>query len=442
VDASPGMTARRVAVIGAGIVGTCTAWYLRRHGFEVDVIERRDGVARETSWGNAGVIAPGYVTPWAAPGMPRKVLSYLFAAEAPVLFRPVASPALARWVARWLRECELARYRVNKARMQRLAFHSRDALHALRAELGIDDGRRQGYLQLLRSERDLALAGPARALLAENGVPHALLDADAARAREPALARSTPLVGALWLPEDESASCPDFAQALAAASRAAGVRFRFGRTVRRIVVEGGRVRGLEVAATNDGTAGPDDEADTAGAPGLHACDAVVVAGATDALPLLAEHGIRLPIWPVKGYSTTLAMPDASRGPRSAMIDEAYKVAITPFPGRIRVAGTAELGSPALRPRPEALRTLVKVGRDWFPDAADWGAATCWVGARPMTPDGPALLGATPVAGLYLNMGHGSTGWAMAAGAGQVVADVVAGRPAAIDLEGLTLERLR
>ena len=446
--ATKGGARRRVAVVGAGIVGTCTAWYLRRHGFEVDVLERRDGVARETSRGNAGVIAPGYVTPWAAPGMPLKVLSYLFAAEAPVLFRPVASPALLRWIGRWLRECELGRYRVNKARMQRLAFHSRDALHALRAELGIDDGRRQGYLQLLRGERDLRMAGPARALLAENGVPHELLDAQAARAIEPALSASTPLAGALWLPQDESASCPDFAQALADASAAAGVRFLFGREVRRIVVEGGRVRGLGLATRPPGAGATGEPAARAPRDGgseataLHGCDAVVVAGAVDALPLLAEHGIRLPIWPVKGYSTTLPMPDPALGPRHAMIDEAYKVAITPFPGRVRLAGTAELGSPALVPRPAALRTLVRVGRDWFPDAADWSSATCWVGARPMTPDGPPLLGTTPVAGLYLNMGHGSTGWAMAAGAGQVVADVVAGRPAAIDLDGLTLDRLR
>jgi D-amino-acid dehydrogenase len=275
------------------------------------------------------------------------------------------------------------------------------------------------------------MAGPARALLAENGVPHALLDAQATRAIEPALSPSTPLAGALWLPQDESASCPDFAQALADASAAAGVRFLFGHAVRRIVVEGGRVRGVSL-----------DRPDRSGAaPSIHACDAVVVAGAVDALPLLAEHGIRLPIWPVKGYSTTLPMPDPARGPCHAMIDEAYKVAITPFPGRVRLAGTAELGSTALVPRPAALRTLVKVGRDWFPDAADWSSATCWVGARPMTPDGPALLGATPVGGLYLNMGHGSTGWAMAAGAGQVVADVVAGRPPQIDLDGLTLDRL-
>jgi D-amino-acid dehydrogenase len=421
---------RRVAVVGAGIVGCCTAWYLREHGFEVEVIERRDGVARETSWGNAGVIAPGYVTPWAAPGMPRKVLSYLFAAEAPVLFRPVASPALVRWIARWLRECDLARYRVNKSRMQRLAFHSRDALHALRATLGIDDGRVQGYLQLLRSPRDLEMAGPARALLAENGVPHELLDAARTRALEPALSPTTPLAGALWLPQDESASCPDFAQALADAAVRRGVRFAFGRTVEAIVVEGGVATGLRVRDAGDA------------APRTQPCDAVVIAGAVDALPLLAAHGVRLPIWPVKGYSTTLPLAAAERGPRHAMIDEAYKVAITPFPGRLRLAGTAELGSPALVPRPAALRTLVKVGRDWFPDAADWSRAECWVGARPMTPDGPALLGSTPVRGLFVNMGHGSTGWAMAAGAGQVVADVVAGRRPAIDLDGLTLERLR
>jgi D-amino-acid dehydrogenase len=443
---------RRVAVVGAGIVGTCTAWSLRERGFEVVVLERRGAVALETSWGNAGVVAPGYVTPWAAPGMPRKVVSYLFAAESPVLFRPVASAALARWIGRWLRECELARYRVNKARMQRLAFYSRDALHAMRASLGIDDGRRAGYLQLLRGERDLAMAGPARALLEESGVPHRLLDADEARALEPALARGTPLAGALWLPEDESASCPDFARALAARAASAGVEFRFGRVVTRITLEGGRVAGIASGPAGGPAGGTGSLSDVpppwprgvrAPAHETHdAVDAVVVAGAADALPLLAEHGIRLPIWPVKGYSTTLRMPDPARGPRHAMIDEAYKVAIVPLPGHLRLAGTAELGSPALVPRPAALRTLVKVGRDWFPGAADWSAARCWVGARPMTPDGPALLGATPVPGLYLNMGHGSTGWAMAAGAGRVVADVVAGRRPEIDLEGLTLERLR
>ncbi len=463
---------RHVAVIGAGIVGTCTAWYLNQHGFEVTVFERRDAVARETSWGNAGVVAPAYVTPWAAPGMPRKVLSYLFAGEAPVLFRPVASAALARWLAAWLGQCTLERYRLNKSRMQRLAFYSRDQLHALRATLHIDDGVRQGYLQLMRSQRDLAMAAPAIAMLQEAGVPHRLLDAAACRQIEPALSGHTPLAGGLHLPQDESASCPAFAQGLADAAMAAGVRFAFGQTVRRIRVEGGRVTALEIerqagdSAHNlsrnsaSDSSGDSPRAGTAAGDGstkpqrlmqgqtqeqtphqTQRFDAVVVAGAVDSLPLLAEHGIRLPIWPVKGYSTTLNLPDAALGPRQAMIDEAYKVAITPLPGQIRLAGTAEIGSPRLVPRDAALRTLVKVGRDWFPDAADWASASCWVGARPMTPDGPALLGATPVDGLFINMGHGSTGWAMACGAGKVVADLLAGLRPEIDLDGLTIERL-
>jgi D-amino-acid dehydrogenase len=440
---------RHVAVIGGGIVGTCTAWYLSQHGFEVTVFERRDAVAREASWGNAGVVAPAYVTPWAAPGMPRKVLSYLFAAEAPVLFRPVASAALARWLAAWLGQCTLERYRINKSRMQRLAFYSRDQLHALRAGLRIEDGVRQGYLQLMRSQRDLAMAAPAIAMLQEAGVPHQLLDAAACRELEPTLSTHTPLAGALHLPQDESASCPAFAQGLADAAIKAGVHFAFGHTVTRIRVEDGRATSLEIERT-PGFRAPGESAQASVAWQarsdradrlLQRFDAVVVAGAVDSLPLLAEHDIRLPIWPVKGYSTTLPLPDPVLGPRQAMIDEAYKVAITPLPGHIRLAGTAEIGSPRLVPRDAALRTLVKVGRDWFPTAADWASASCWVGARPMTPDGPALLGATPIDGLFINMGHGSTGWAMACGAGKVVADLVAGLRPEIDLDGLTIERL-
>jgi D-amino-acid dehydrogenase len=412
-----------VVVVGAGIVGVCTAWYLREHGLDVTVLERREGVAQETSWGNAGVIAPGYVTPWAAPGMPRKVLSYMLATESPVLFRPVPDPALWRWVRHWLRECRTDRYRVNKSRMQRVAFYSREQLHRLRRQLGIEYGQATGYLQLLRSERDVAMTGPARALLEETRVPHRMLDAQACRALEPALSPATPLAGGLYLPEDESGSCPEFATALAEACRANGVKFEFGCTVQRLHVEGGRL----VAVESDRRS-------------IH-CDAVVVAAAVDSLPLLSPHGIRPPIWPVKGYSATVAIDDPASGPRRAMIDEAYKVAITPFGKTIRLAGTAELGSASLEIRPAAVRTLMKVGNDWFPRAARYDQASLWVGARPMTPDGPPLLGPTGVHGLFVNIGHGSTGWAMACGSGKAVADVVAGRAPELSLEGLTLARL-
>jgi D-amino-acid dehydrogenase len=415
-----------VVVVGAGIIGVCTAWYLSRHGFQVTVLERRDGVALETSWGNAGVIAPGYVTPWAAPGMPRKVLSYLTAAEAPVLFRPVASAALWRWLRLWLGECTLERYRVNKSRMQRIAFYSREQLHDLRETLGIEYGRAQGYLQLLRSERDLQMIAPARALLEENDVPHQVLDPDQCRRLEPAISRATPLAGALHLPEDESGSCPEFARGLAQACADSGVCFEFDSPVRRLRVESGRIVSVESGELGDRVID---------------CDAVVMAAAVDSLPLLEPFGIRPPIWPVKGYSATAPIADPAQMPRRAMIDEAYKVAITPFADSIRIAGTAEVGSGRLEVREAAIRTLLKVARDWFPGAADYADSRLWVGARPMTPDGPPLLGATPVKGLYLNIGHGSTGWAMACGSGRVLADLVAGREPGISLEGLTLERL-
>jgi len=414
----------RVIVVGAGIVGVCTAWYLRQRGLEVTVLERRAGVAKETSFGNAGIIAPGYVTPWAAPGMPRKVLSYLFRSEAPVRVRPSASPATWRWVARWLRECRLPRYRVNRERMHRVAFYSRMQLHDLRARLGIRYEQSQGYLQLLRGERDLAMLGPARALLDESAVPYEMLSAERVRELEPGLSRTAPLAGGLHLPEDESGNCPLFAHALRCAGEDEGVRFRFGAAVERVAMEGGRAVGV----VSDGQ--------------LDRADAVVVAAALGSVPLLARCGVRVPMHPVKGYSATVALDAAAIGPQRALMDEAYKTAITPFANRIRIAGTAELGGPELHLHAAPLRTLVKVATDWFPGAARYSDAQFWVGARPMLPDGAPLLGATRVPGLFVNVGHGSTGWAMACGSARVVADVVSGCDPEISLDGLTLDRYR
>jgi len=413
-----------VIVVGAGIVGVCSAYYLRQRGFEVTVLERRSGVAQEASFGNAGVIAPGYVTPWAAPGMPRKVLSYLFSADAPVRFRPTTDPAMWRWLARWLGECRLQRYRVNKARMQRVAFFSRGELHALRERLGIQYEQAQGYLQLFRSERDVAMSAPARALLDESGVPYRMLGPDQIRELEPGLSRDTALAGGIHLPEDESGNCPMFAQALRRIAEDDGVRFRFGQQVDRILVDAGKVTGVRVA---------DAALDS---------DAVLVAAATGSPPLLERCGIRIPMYPIKGYSATVTLDASAIGPNRALMDEAYKTAITPFANRMRIAGTAEIGDRALTLREAALGTLLKVARDWFPGAARYSDAQFWVGARPMLPDGPPLLGATPVAGLYLNLGHGSTGWAMACGCARVLSDLIAGDPPAIDLEGLTLARYR
>ncbi|SDC01418.1 D-amino-acid dehydrogenase [Cupriavidus sp. YR651] len=423
-----------VIVIGAGAIGVCSAWYLRQAGFEVTVLDRRGAPAQEASFGNAGVIAPGYVTPWAAPGMPRKILHALFQRESPVLFRPSADPAMWRWIARWLRECHPERYRANKLRMQRVAFYSRECLHRLRAELEIEYEQSRGYLQLFRTQQDVDMAAPALALLRENNVPHGLIDAGACRQLEPGLADDTALAGGLHLPEDESGNCPMFVRRLHQLADAAGVKFRFETSVARL--RAGKEGGLtvELAAPGRGAT-----AETLSA------DRVLMAAGVGSAALLRPLGLRVPLYPVKGYSATVMVRDELQAPLGALMDESFKVAITRMGNRLRVAGTAELGSRRLDLRPAALRTLIRVARDWFPVAGHYNEATLWAGARPMLPDGPPLIGATSVPGLFLNLGHGSTGWAMSCGSGKIAADQIAasagqGDGPAIDMEGLTPAR--
>ena len=420
---------KRIAVIGAGVIGVTTAWYLRKEGFEVTVYDREAGAALATSAGNAGIIAPGYVTPWAAPGMPRKLAGYLFERESPIIVRPALSPAQWRWVTRWLSQCTTAHYRRNRERMQRLARYSRGCIHALRADTGIDDQATQGYLQLFRTAQDLDLNAPARRMLDDAGIRYELLDERQTRQREPALRADTPLAGGLYLPDDESANCQRFTQALAVLAEGAGVRFEWGRTVGAIRHRHGRVTGVLLGRTRPAEANAVD------------CDAVVVAAGVSSVGLLRRFGISVPIYPIKGFSATLPLRAGANGPAQALMDEAFKTAITPLGRELRIAGTAEIGNATLSLRPNALKTLRKVAVDWFGDAFDLSTARYWVGARPMTPDGPPLLGRTGIDGLFVNVGHGSTGWAMSAGSGRVVADLVAGRTPELDLEGLTLARL-
>jgi len=412
----------KVAVVGAGIIGVCAAHALRRAGFEVTVIERRSGVAQEASFANAGVMAPGYVGPWAAPGMPRRVLAHLLRAEAPVVFRPSLDPALWRWLLRWFRECELQRYRINRERMQRLAFYSQAEIRALRAQYALDYEQASGYLQLYRTQRELDASAPARTLLSELGVRHALADAVQCRTLEPALHAPTPLAGALHLPDDETGNCAFFAHQLKDIAIREGAEFRFGVDVQGIETAGDRVECLRTSA------------------GELRADAYVMAGGADSAALLAAAGLRIPLIAVKGYSATASITAFDHAPFVSVMDETYKVAITRLGNRMRVAGTAEIGTRGMALRDGALRTLLKVAQDWFPYAASWRQAKFWVGARPMLPDGPPLLGRTPLANLYLNTGHGSSGWVMAVGSGRVVADLIAGRQPDIDLDGLTLAR--
>jgi len=443
----------RVAVIGAGIVGVTSAYELAADGHDVTVFERRGSVAAETSFANAGVIAPGYVTPWAAPGMPGKVLRHLFSKHSPVRVNPTLDLATLGWMWRWWRASSLHSFRANRSRMQRLALFSRDRLHKLTATLQLEYERTDGYLVLWRTARDAAHAQAGIAMLHDLGIRFETLDAAQCRRVEPGLNPDTPLHGGLYLPNDEVGNCRQFAGLMRAEAQRLGARFNFHSTVSRI--EPGlrpQLTHLQLSADESTLATPSSDSGRRSAPPAIAepqtqtFDAIVVCAAMGAPQLLTPHGLRLPLAPVYGYSVTAplrhheAHPDV--GPRSALMDERYKVAVSRMGSRVRVAGSAELGGSAQAMNKGSLDTLYKVLNDWFPGAARMSQAQRWKGARPMLPDGPPVLGASGLAGIWLNLGHGSSGWALACGSARVLADQLAQRAPAIDIDGLGIERLR
>lgn len=415
------MAQKQVAVIGGGVIGVCTAYFLAAAGHQVVVVERRGNVAAEASFGNAGVMAPGYVTPWAKPGMPRHLLAHLFRQEAPLMLPRKMDPALWRWIRLWLSECALEKFHANMQRMQRLYAYSRNALRQLEPQVLQIDEKTQGYLQLFRTAQDMALAEPALAMLAELDGAHRLLDADAARLLEPALAPQTALAGALYLPHAETGNCPLFTKQLKHIAISMGVEFIFGNSVSAITQNGSQLA-LNIGETS------------------FAADAIVLAAGTESARMLKELGINTPLFPVKSYAATATVKDMEAAPLAALMDETYRVSITRMGNRIRLAGTAELASRSATMPETAQRTLRKVGNDWFPHAANYSNANFWCGLQATLPDGPPLIGATPIKNLFVNIGHGANGWAVAAGAGKLVADIISERTPEIDLNGLTLAR--
>jgi D-amino-acid dehydrogenase len=436
----------RVAVVGAGIIGVTTAWELADQGHEVTVLERRGSVAEETSFANAGIVAPGYVTPWSAPGMPLKVLQQFFSTHAAVRLRGGLDSAVRQWLWQWWRACKVQTYTVNRRRMQELALFSRDRLHALSQQLELEFERSQGYMLLLRGTREAAAAQSGLELLRERGLPFRWLTADEARGVEPGLNPQTPLAGAVHLPQDEVGNCRQFAHLLRQQAEKRGVQFRFGTQVRALVP--GRAPRLDVLAAEDSgfTAAPDPAGRAAALQGQSLeFDAVVVCAAVDSRALLAPIGLKLPLIAVHGYSVTaplrLQASLHAAAPLSGVMDERYKVAISRLGQRVRVAGSAEIGGRADVMDPRALSTLYKLLDDWFPGCADVSQAQAWKGARPMLPDGPPVIGRSPAPGIWLNLGHGSSGWALACGSARLLADSLGGHEPGLSLQGLGWERI-
>lgn len=414
----------KIAIVGAGIIGVTTAWELVSDGHEVSVFERRGAVAEESSFANAGVVAPGYVTPWAAPGMRTKVLRSLFSTHGAIKVRWPLTGSDLRWMTLWQRACKLETYLANRARLQRLAFYSRHRLHQITAERDLSYERSDGYLVLLRSKRERKLVQPGLDVLRAAGSVFREIDADEARKVEPALSNDTELAGAVHLPEDEVGNCRQFALLLRREAEALGARFYFNCDIAPLSRAAPRALSL------------------AGGSEPHNFDAVVVCTGVASAKFLSPLGIRMPIVPVYGHSISANVREPLNAPRSAVMDERYKVAISRMGQRVRVAGSAEIGGSPDVMNPASLQTLYKVLHDWFPGAATLQAGVQqWKGARPMLPDGPPVIGPSGIPGVWLNLGHGSSGWALSCGSARVLADLVAGRDAGVDLEGLGIERL-
>lgn len=414
----------RVLILGSGVIGTTVAYYLAREGHEVEVVDRQPGPGLETSYANAGEVSPGYSAPWAGPGVPLKAIQWMMMHHSPLVIKPMLDPAMWRWGLSMLRNCTEARYRVNKGRMVRLAEYSRDCLKELRAEIGIQyDDREQGTLQLFRTQKQLDGTAKDIEILKEYNVPYQLLDRTGYLKYEPALAEvQDKFVGALRLPGDETGDCFKFTNTLAERAKALGVKFRFGVDIQSIERSGNRITGVRTAE------------------GVLTADRYVLALGSYSTQMLAPLGIRIPVYPVKGFSITLPITNASKAPESTIMDETHKVAVTRLGDRIRVGGTAQLSGFDLSLDEGRRRTLEFVVSDLFPKGGDVSQAEFWTGLRPMTPDGTPILGETPIDNLLLSTGHGTLGWTMAAGTGRVMADLISGKKPEISMEGLTVAR--
>lgn len=416
----------KVLILGSGVIGVTSAYYLARAGHEVTVVDRQPEPALETSFANAGEVSPGYSSPWAGPGVPVKAVKWLLMKHGPLVIRPKLDPVMWVWLLKMLRNCTSARYAVNKSRMIPIAEYSRDSLRDLRRDIGIQyDERSQGTLQLFRYQAQLDGTAEDIAVLKQYGVPFEVLSREGCIAVEPALAGvKEKFVGGLRLPQDETGDCHMFTQALAKHAQALGVRFMFNTSIDRIVTDGARVSGVVTGA------------------GTLQADAYVLALGSWSSRLVAPLGISLPVFPVKGYSITVPIKDASGAPESTVMDESYKVAITRLGNRIRVGGTAEISGYSDKLYDARRATLDHSLTDLFPRGGDLSKATFWSGLRPMTPDGPPVIGPTHYANLHLNTGHGTLGWTMSCGSGRVLADMLSGKKPDIDVSALTVERYK
>ncbi len=449
----------RIAVIGAGVIGVTTAYELATDGHEVTLFERNSSAAAETSFANAGVMSPGYAAPWSAPGMPGKVLRGFMREHAAVRIAGLGGPQLWAWLWHWWRACDARAYAQRRRQMLDLAHASQSRLRDLTKSLDLSWDRRRGFLVLLRGDEDVRRARPQMQSMTDLGLAVKLIDEAACRALEPGLNVQTPLAAGLHWPDDDIGNCRRFTLQLLDHAVSCGATVRTRHTVRAMRADDGGVTLMldarpahESTLTASRIVYPDGAARAersvaAESPATTEArfDAAVVCAGAASTHLLSSVGLRMPLVPVYGYSITaplraLSDPTVENTPRAGLMDETYKVAITRLGDRLRVAGSAELGGHSGRMSPRAVATLYKVLDDWFPSGAQRSMAVPWKGARPMLPDGPPIIGPTRHPRLWLNLGHGSSGWALSCGSAQLLSDLIGGRAPSIDTRGFSINR--
>ena len=420
----------KIAIVGAGVIGVTTAFELACDGHEVTVFERNSSVAVESSFANAGILAPSYVAPWTMPGMPSQVLKQLFSRHAPVKIKLPLTRAELAWISQWHRACKLDTYLTTRSRMQALASYSRDRLHAITEHLALEYERSDGLLVLLRSEKDAKLIQPSLQVMHESGLPFQTISVSDARLIEPALNPDNDFFGAVHMPGDAVGNCREFTLLLKSEAQELGVKFELNANVAGISYSNGATLNI---ANEDHPRHFDAIVMCAG-----------IASAELLKPILKTLQRKLPLIPVYGYSISAQVREDLNAPRSALIDEHYKVAISRLGNRVRVSGSFEIGGSLENKQVSAISTLYKVMQDWFPGAAhisSMGASvTEWKGAHPMLPDGPPVIGASGIPNIWLNLGHGSNGWALSCGSARVLADLIAQRQPDIDVSGMSIER--
>ncbi|MDO4434965.1 MAG: D-amino acid dehydrogenase [Cardiobacteriaceae bacterium] len=415
-----------IIILGSGVVGISTAWYLLKQGHQVTIIDRQASAAEETSKANAGQLSYGYTTPWAAPNIPLKVAKWLFKKHSPLIIRPDFSLFQLQWLSQMLFNCTENAYKRNKDRMVRVSEYSRQMFEAFKKETDMDfEGRTLGTLQIFRSEQEIRATQKDISVLRDYGVPYQELSAEEALRHEPALQSALhKIAGALYLPNDHTGDCHLFTTRLAILCREKGAKFLFNTTIEAIESDGKKVTGVRAGGQ------------------YYQADAYVCALGSFSRPMLKQVGLNVPVYPVKGYSLTVPISNHAQSPRSTIIDETYKVAITRFNDRVRIGGMAELSGYEIKLKPEHRETLELVVNDLFPESGDTKKGIYWSGLRPMTPDSTPIIGQSALSNLYLNTGHGTLGWTMSLGSGRLLSDLISGKTPEIDMSDLGLSRYR